>query len=80
MISKHVELGSKTENSTETASSRHRANSVVMITNSSSTLESHVLTLYNESDFTFVDFTPFPFNLVVKTSAGNFILGSERYP
>jgi len=77
---KHVELGGKTEHGMETAISRHRAKSVVIITNSTSAFEFHVLTLYKELDFTFVEFTTFPFNLVVKTSAGNSILGSKRCP
>jgi len=80
MISKHVELGGKTENSAETTSSRHQATikSVVITTDSVSTFAFHVLTLYNESDFAFVEFTPFPFNLVVEASAENSILGRER--
>jgi len=77
MISKHVELGGKTENSAETASSRHRAKSDIIIANSVSAFVFHMLTLYNESDFAFVEFTPFSFNLVVEASAENCILGSE---
>jgi len=77
MISKHVELGGKTENSAETTSSRHWAKSVVIITDSVSVSAFHVLTLYNESDFAYVEFTPFPFSFVVEASAENSILGSE---
>ena len=80
MISKPVELGGKTENSAETTSSRHRAKSVVIMTDSVSAFAFHVLTLYNESDFAFVETTTFPFNLVVEASAENSILGSERCP
>jgi hypothetical protein len=82
MISKHVKLGGKTENSAETTSSRHRATieSVVITTDSVSAFTFHVLTLYNESDFAFVEFTPFLFRLVVEASAENSILGSERCP
>ena len=80
MISKHVELGGKIKNSAETASSRHRAKRVVIITDSVSAFAFHVLTLYNESDFAFVELNPFPFNLVVEASAENSILGSERCP
>jgi len=59
MISKPVELGGKTENSAETTSSRHRAKSVVIITDSVNAFAFHVLTLYNESDFAFVELTTF---------------------
>jgi hypothetical protein len=80
MTSKHVELGGKTKNSAETASSRHRAKSVMIIADSVSAFAFHVLILYNESDFAFVEFTSFLCNLVVEASAGNSILGSERCP
>ena len=39
-----------------------------------------VLTLYNESDFAFVEFTPFSFNLVMEASAENVVLESQRCP
>jgi len=78
MISKHVKLGGKTENSAQTASSRHRAKSVIIIANAVSAFAFYVLTLYDESDFAFVEFTSFSFNLVVEASAGNSIFGSER--
>ena len=68
MISKYVELCGKTENSAETASSRHQAKSVVIITKSVSAFAFHVLIVYNESDFAFVEFILFPFNLVVEAS------------
>jgi len=80
MISKHAELGGKTENSAETTSSRHRAKSVVIIADSVSAVAFNVSTLYSESDFAFVEFTPFPLNLVVEASAENSILGSVRCP
>jgi len=74
MISKHVELGGKTENSAKTANSRHRAESVVIITDSVSAFAFNVLILYNESDFAFVEFTLSHFDLVLEHS----ILVSER--
>jgi len=80
MINKNVELGGKTENSAETASNRDRAESVIIIADSVSAFAFHTLTLYSESDFTFVEFTFFPFHLVVETSAENSIFGSERCP
>ena len=80
MIRKHVELGGKTENSAETASSRHWAKSVVIIADSVSALAFQVLTLYDKSDCAFVKFNPFPFNSIVEASDENFILGSERCP
>ena len=76
MISKHVELGGKTENSAETASSRHGAKSFIIIADAVSAFEFHVLTLYDESDFAFVEFTSISFNLVVEARAENSILGS----
>jgi len=78
MIGKHVELGGKTENSAETAGSRHQAKSVIIIVDSVCAYLFHVLTLYNESDLAFVKFTSFSCNLVVEASAENFVLGSER--
>jgi len=80
MISKHVELGGKSKNSTETASSRRRAKSVIIIADSVSTFAFHALALYNESDIAFVEFTSFSFNLAVEASAENSILGSKKYP
>jgi len=80
MISKYVELGGKTGNSAETASSRHGAKSIVIIIDSVSAFVIHVLTLYNELDFAFVEFTPFSFHLAVKANAENSILGSQRCP
>ena len=80
MISKHVELGGKTENSAETASSRHGAKSVIIIADAVSAFALHVLTLYDESDFAFVEFNSFSFNLVAEASAKNSILGSKRCP
>jgi len=78
MISKHVELGGKTENSAKTANSRHRAESVVIITDSVRAFAFNVLILYNESDFAFVEFTLFHFDLVLEASAEHSILVSER--
>jgi len=76
-VSKHVELGGKTKNSAETASSRHWAKSVIIIADSVCTIAFHVLTLYNESDFAFVEFTSFSFNLVMEASAENSIFKLE---
>jgi len=80
MISKNVELGGKTENSAEIANSRHGAKIIIIIADAVSAFVFHVLTLYDESDFAFVEFTSFSSNLAVEASAENSILGSERCP
>jgi len=67
MICTHVKLSSKTENGVETACSRYRTESVIVIADSVRKVF-HVLTLHNESKFIFFEITPVLLNLVFKSA------------
>ena len=57
---------------------RHWAESVVVISDAVKILPMHVLSLHYQPDFTFVKFSPFSLNLVMKTTAENIFITAEK--
>jgi len=71
MVCEHVQLCNQTEDGPKTASSGYGAESIIVISNTVSVFPFHVLTLYHESNFTFVKFAPLSLNFIVKAGAEN---------
>jgi len=65
---------------TDDHAQRVATDSAVIIADTISTFAFHVLTLHSKSDFTLVEFTraPFSLNLIMETSAEDFVLRRER--
>ena len=77
VISEHTLLCSQTENRTESACGRYRAENVVVIANTFFAFSAHVFPLQNLAHFALVEFPPFLLNVVMETAREDTILRGE---
>ena len=75
MIAEHMVLSCQGKNRAETDSMWHRAEGIFKVSNACVILSTHVLTLNDQTDFAFFELPVFAFDLVVKPSRENFVLG-----